>query len=361
MRDLLIDIWAKPERPPALSLRSWETLLAQAWQSGLIARLATHLTDRGWMHDVPARPRAYLEGALRAAERQVQEVRWEVECIRRALAPIDTPVILLKGAAYVLAQLPAARGRLFSDVDFMVPRERLHEVENALFRSGWYIEGGDPYNQRYYRQWMHELPPMKHARRGSAIDVHHTITPPTSHFSVDGRRLLAHCRALEGGGRLQVLAPPDMVLHSAVHLFQEGEFDHGLRDLLDMNDLLQHFGSDPGFWSGLAQRADELGLGVPLYYATDQVRRLFHTAMPGPFVAAVAQMRPPWTHRLLMERLLSTALYPDHPSCDGPFTASARWLLYVRAHYLRMPLWRVVPHLIRKAWMRQFPRAPAGH
>jgi len=36
--------------------------------------------------------------------------------------------------------------------------------------------------------------------------------------------------------------------------------------------------------------------------------------------------------------------------CTGP----ARWLLYVRGHALRMPLHLVLPHLLRKAWLRHF-------
>ena len=47
-----------------------------------------------------------------------------------------------------------------------------------------------------------------------------------------------------------------MVLHSAVHLFQEGEFGRGLRDMLDMNDLVPAFPcSKSTFWDDLDQRA----------------------------------------------------------------------------------------------------------
>ncbi len=53
-----------------------------------------------------------------------------------------------------------------------------------------------------------------------------------------------------------------------------------------------------------------------------------------------------------MSSLLGVALRPDHPHCDGPYTGIARWLLYVRSHHLRMPLYLVVPHLLRKAFMR---------
>ena len=41
---------------------------------------------------------------------------------------------------------------------------------------------------------------------------------------------------------------------------------------------------------------------------------------------------------------------------DARWTGLARWLLYVRSHYLRMPLSLVVPHLVRKAWMQRFPK-----
>jgi hypothetical protein len=56
-----------------------------------------------------------------------------------------------------------------------------------------------------------------------------------------------------------------------------------------------------------------------------------------------------------MAWLLAIALRPNHPSCDGPWTPLARWLLYVRAHWLRMPLRLLLPHLLRKAWERRLP------
>jgi hypothetical protein len=57
--------------------------------------------------------------------------------------------------------------------------------------------------------------------------------------------------------------------------------------------------------------------------------------------------------------LLNVALQPAHPSCDAPGSGLVRWLLYVRAHYLRMPWYLVVSHLMRKAAMQYFP-APHG-
>ncbi|WP_204329989.1 nucleotidyltransferase family protein, partial [Proteus mirabilis] len=56
---------------------------------------------------------------------------------RRALAPLDVPVVLLKGTAFAAAGLSPARGRNIGDLDILVPRDRLDEVEAALLAAGW--------------------------------------------------------------------------------------------------------------------------------------------------------------------------------------------------------------------------------
>ena len=356
--DRLSPIWAQPPQPPDWSLPEWEIVLGQAMHARLPARLAQHLLAHGWLAQVPWQPRQYLEGALRLADRQRHEVHWEVDCIRRALRDIDTPIVLLKGAAYLMAGLPAGRGRIFSDIDLMVRPEQINAVERALFVCGWISEERDAYNNRYYRQWMHEIPPLVHVRRNTVIDLHHTITPPTSRHCVAGEALFAQLVPIDDSGKLFVLAPVDMVLHSAVHLFQEGEFSHGLRDLLDIKDLLQHFSRQPDFWPALLDRAAALGLQIPLHHALHHLQRLFGDSVPAPWQARVKQLAPPALSGWLMAWLLQLALRPDHPSCNTRWTRLARWLLYVRGHALRMPLHLVLPHLLRKAWLRHFAPKP---
>jgi len=354
-RDLLSPLW-RQQQLPAMSPRDWELLLAQARAARLLARLAQLCKTRGWMAAVPDGPRRHLESGKRFADRLRFEVLWEVEHIQAALQALPTPIVLLKGAAYLAAGLPPGNGRLFSDVDILVRREQLPAVESALFAAGWIAEKLKPYDDRYYRQWMHELPPLQHVQRRTYLDVHHSIAPPTSRFAVDGAALLTGCRALPEEPRLSVLAPVDMVLHSAVHLLQEGQFDGGLRDLLDLNDLLLHFGADTSFWPDLLQRARELGFGVPLGHALVQIDRLFGTRVPDRWAAELRSLAPPSASRRLMASLLAVALRPDHSSCDSRLTGLARWLLYVRSHWLRMPWYQIAPHLVRKAWARSLER-----
>lgn len=357
--DLLTPLWRPDAAMPDLDAGGWERLLRQARLGALVPRVAMRFDAHGGLDRVPAGPRQHLENGMRLAARQVQAVRWEVERIRRAVAPTGTPVVLLKGAAYLLAGLPAAQGRLFADIDILVPRDRLEIVELALLGAGWVSRERDRYNQRYYRVWMHELPPLEHVKRSTVIDVHHTITPPTSSFNVDGQLLLSQSRALPGHDGLAVLQPVDMLLHSMVHLFQEGDFDHGLRDLIDMHALLLHFeAQDAGFWPQLTARARQLGLGVPLVQALDQLQRLFEVRIPAAVAGEVADLHPHPLRRRLMYRAVGRALTPAAPECHRPGDGLLRWLLYVRSHWLRMPLHLLVPHLVRKAWMRHFPDKP---
>jgi hypothetical protein len=270
------------------------------------------------------------------------------------LADTGIPVILLKGIAYVMAGLPPARGRLFHDVDIMVPKEKLDMTERTLFRYGWLTTELDEYDQRYYRQWTHELPPLRHLRRQAVLDVHHTIVPLTAKYRPDARKLLAAAQDLNGDKMLRVLAPADMVLHSATHLFNEGEFENGLRDLVDLDDLLRHFSQTEPFWLELLERARELDLERPLHYALRYTHRILGTPVPEEIRERARLGRPRGFASPLMDAAFTRALAPDHKSCDTVFTKPARFFLYVRSHYLRMPLHLLVPHLIRKAIKRRF-------
>jgi len=282
----------------------------------------------------------------------------ELAHLRRALADVTAPVVLLKGAAYLFADLPPSRGRIFSDIDLLVDRTQLSEVEITLSSAGWISQERDAYNQRYYRQWMHEIPPLEHVTRRSVIDLHHTIAPPTSRFKVDAARLFERIVPVGDSGFF-ILGPEDMVLHSAVHLYQEGEFDHGLRDLLDLVDLLTHFGRDAAFWPRLLARAAELGLGEPLFLLVEQAQQRLGLIVPAADDSALQALRPPWLSRWGVGCLLKLALRPQHPSCDTRASAAARWLLYVRSHQLRMPIRLLIPHLIRKAYTTRFAARPA--
>ncbi|EHR72014.1 hypothetical protein BurJ1DRAFT_3199 [Burkholderiales bacterium JOSHI_001] len=329
---------------------AWDLLIRQARRANLLGTLAHRLPSHTV---VPVPARHHLDSARLLATRQHAAMRWEVECIARALAPTGVKLLLLKGAAYVMTGLPAAEGRLFGDVDIIVPKARLADVESALLMNGW--SGGNPsaYDQRYYREWMHEIPPMQHLRRGSVIDVHHAILPETARIRADSSAMIDAAVPVPGHPGLFTFAPMDMVLHSATHLFHEGEFDNGLRDLFDLDSLLRHFARDPRFWTDLPLRARHLGLQRPLHHALRYAAQLLGTPVPPACLAATAADGPGPLTQWLLDACFNRAFRPLHASCDDGFSALARQLLYVRSHWLRMPLPMLLVHLTRKALVRE--------
>jgi hypothetical protein len=326
----------------------WDAVIRQGRRASLLARLHYTLAARGCLTSLPAAPLAHLEAARVIADKQATAVRWEVGKILSAIAHCEAPLILLKGAAYHMAGLTAGRGRVFSDIDILVPKSRINHVEAALMQHGWVATQHDAYDQRYYRTWMHEIPPLQHIRRQSVIDVHHAILPETARLRPDPALLLAAAQPILGAPGLFTLAPADMVLHSASHLFC-GEFDHGLRDLSDIDLLLREFSARADFWTDLVPRARQLDLTRPLYYALTWAARLFATPIPAAVLQSIAAYRPSAPHAGLMHSLLGRALTPDHPSCRSAFSPLALGLLYARAHWLRMPPHLLAYHLAHKA------------
>jgi hypothetical protein len=343
---LLLHILRVPMAAHQLTLAEWDLLLRQASSAQLMPALVALFDEAGMTAGLPAPVQAHLEWMRVRMTRHADAVRFEVTRIHAALSELNVPVLLLKGAAYSIAGLGPRQGRLFSDIDLMVPKAQLPEVEAALMLHGWMSSGHDDYDQRYYRQWMHEIPPMRHVRRHSVIDVHHAILPETARVHPDPAKLRQAAVDVPGMPGVQTLAPADMVLHSAVHLFYDGEFDNGLRDLVDLHRLLTQFGAAPGFWDQLPGRAVEMEL-----YALRYCRQLLGTAVPEAALSALAPAAPGQPLMQLMDALLLRGLQPAHASCSDRFSSVARGLLYIRGNWLRMPPLLLARHLFHKAFI----------
>jgi hypothetical protein len=349
--DLLSHALRAPVDARGFSMGDWDLLLRQAQHAGLVSRLHHVLAQAGCTESIPGPARWHFEAADTLAARQQVAVHWEIGQVRRALEGAGIPLILLKGAAYVAAGLPAAQGRLFNDLDILVPREALAAAESALLLAGWHATGLSAYDQRYYRRWMHEIPPLQHVQRATVIDVHHAILPDTARYRPDPAKLRTQAVAIPGLPGVRVLCATDRILHSAAHLFHDGELPHGLRDLSDLDLLLRDAPRDVDFWPRLVARAAELELGRPLFYALRYVRHFLETPVHAAVDAALAPATPNRALLRLMDAIFTRALAPMHPSCEDRLTPAARGAAYVRAHWLRMPPSLLLPHLFHKAFL----------
>lgn len=319
---LLADLLREPEGAASLCAESWNGVIAAARAERLLATLAVRVSTI----PVPDRVRAIFADALLDAERDKRIALWEADRAATALAPLGIALILLKGAAYVAAGLKAGEGRMIGDLDILVPRDRLDEVEAALLAAGWEWVKPDPYDDAYYRRWMHELPPLIHRERDRMIDVHHTVLPLTARVTPDAAALIADSVETERGWR--VLSPEDRLCHAVAHMFADGDLGGGLRNLWDIACLLDDV-RDRG---GLVRRAKQHGLSPHLERAKRLADRVY----------GARKARLNAVDRLFLRRLLAR----DAWGRDGAKLLGLGF--YVRSHLLRMPPARLARHLFTK-------------
>ncbi|MFD1105495.1 nucleotidyltransferase domain-containing protein [Sphingobium olei] len=333
----LVQALRDPASVAGLDAEGWNELLAAAKAERLIATLAWRLDGQA----VPVEARAVLADAVADAAREAQQALWEADRAAHALAPLGIPVVLLKGTAYAAAGLKAGEGRFIGDLDILVPRAAMADVERALIAAGWEWVKDDAYDDAYYRQWMHELPPLIHAERDRMIDVHHTILPLTARPKPDAAIMLADAVPTTDG--LYVLSPEDRIVHAAAHMLADGDLRGGLRNLWDIHCLcVENAERDQHFCLSLFEQAAHHGLTSVVWRALRLTRHLYGTPLTSycsPINVGYGLRKG---DRLFIARLLAR---------DGWGRETRKPLVfafYVRSHLLRMPPLMLARHLLTK-------------
>lgn len=351
---LLLTCLKKPETVTNFDMRQWTLLMRMSKICNLTAHLAWLLEQQNLLPQaLPEKVQEHFTAARTLINYRHRLALWEINRLQQALSPHQLEFIVLKGSAYLLAELPFATSRLFADVDILVDKAELSQVEQVLLNQNWQSQNTDDYDQQYYRQWMHEIPPLKHVIRAIEVDIHHTIIPPVSRLRPDPAQLIGDAIKIPGA-KCKILAPTDMVLHSSVHLFYDSDLQNRLKDLVDLDQLIRHYCAlNPVFLNELLDRAETLGLLRPLYYALRYIQQILATPIPPTINELIeSKARPPFMIKQLMDILVPLALLPEHPDYPTKKVAFARWLLYIRSHYLRMPLKLLIPHLAHKSLLR---------
>ena len=347
----------QPQAALAWSLGEWERVIRLSRRLRLLGRLAEAVEAAGLMQQIPAPAARHLGAEMRFSRWRTNALRWTLERITAPLRDAHYPLVLLKGAAYIGQGLPIASGRLSSDLDILVPQANLADAQARLVGTGWVEQELDEHDQRYYREWSHEVPPMRHPVLEMELDLHHNILPPVAHTRVDAELLLQRLQD-SGLPPWKVLHPQDQVLHSACHLFHDSEARDRLRDLVDLDGLLRHFGHQDGFWQGLPARAAELGLSEPLALACQFAEQWLQTPIPAQAREQIRNAGPSRLKRAWLHPLMKHLLTPTEPDFEHGWRQDlAAQALLVRYHYRRMPLRILVPHLWHKTRARRLAAA----
>ena len=333
---------ADPSSVLRLGHADWTALLCIAHAERLLPTLAHRVDGLA----IPESAKTVLNNARLNAEAGRVRALWEIEMMRRALTPLEVPVVLLKGSAFLAAGLAAGQGRLVGDLDILVPRERLDEVEAVILEAGWEWLKVDAYDDHYYRTWMHELPPLIHRDRDSMIDIHHTILPLTARPKPDAAAMIADSVEIAPG--LRMLCPEDMVLHAAAHLFADGDLSGGMRNLWDIRCLVEAYPLD-----GLEAQARMHGLLSETERALRLAGHIFssrHSRAGGNPTPDLDNGR--WIPACAGMTRKGDQIYLARLTARNGWGRETHKLLrfafYIRSHLIRMPFPLLVRHLFTK-------------
>ncbi len=341
---LLLAALRDPQAVKNWTAASWTAALSMARRELVLGHLAAEIDAAGLMMHIPERARAQLQDGLRFAAHSHVQARHDCLYFASLLRDLGCPILVLKGSAYVLAAQPASAGRLAGDLDMLVSRSWLGAVEARLAEHGWRTSFKSDYDDQYYRLHAHELPPIVHESRSNVLDLHHTILPLTSRLKPKPAEMITAAQDVGTTG-LKILSREDQILHSATHLFYDGDLTGGLRNLHDVHRLVRPHSDDALFWQTLSVRAKLHDLQLPLFYALRYARRYLGTAVPENLLP---QLRKPSLSTAVMDALVHSRL--THAT-TGPHPAPVRmatFLLYLRSHWLRMPPLLLAKHLWTK-------------
>jgi len=295
-----------------------------------------------------------LENGKRRSGFDHRMLAFEMNRLERALQGSSGKPILLKGAAYVALGSKAGQGRRVADIDILVDEQELETVEKALLYAGWAFDEttNNAYDNEYYRIHMHELPPLRHTKRRTVVDVHHRLLPRTSRINIDFQKMIEAADDIPERP-FRIFTPTDRFVHAAIHSFADGSFDTPARSLLELHYLLDELSAAD--LEGLIEHADQLGAAMPVGTALWALSALFDDAHAS-LLCATKPFKP-------ASMIVRMALKHKLENVDK--ASWAKLVLYLRSHYLRMPTGKLMAHLTKKM-IRRFristkPEDPQNH
>ncbi|MEW6990586.1 nucleotidyltransferase family protein [Colwelliaceae bacterium 6441] len=345
---MLISVLKNHKITEAFTHQEWQLLLSEARAANLIGRVAYVLLNQNDV-EIPKSVALHLQSALIISQKQKQQAIHEIREFSKLSTQFD--ITYLKGVAYIIHDLPISHGRIFSDIDLLLPKASLNSFEIKLLIHGWLKTASDDYDDFYYRQWMHELPPFQHSARETVADVHHNILPLTNESCPLTEDFQYQKIQNFGVDEIKTLSFEDMFIHCSVHLFTESEFHNGLRDLSDLDMLIRHFKNlDADFLLKTISRANELKLSHYLWFSLRYTAKVFDSPITTEELSQLTIKEKSQLQKTVNDFCFKNIFTPDHNNHQNWKRTLASFFLYWRGHLLRMPLKLLLPHLSRKTW-----------
>jgi hypothetical protein len=314
----------------------WQDLFRILRYNDLVATLASTIAIYG----VPIESdyaQKHLISARTYSNRQSQQVINEAHNLTSLLDEIKIYPTFLKGAAYSIAKDKNAQGRLMSDVDILVTKAYLPDIEMKLKEHGWHEKEVSDYDDNYYRKWSHELPPYYHHESGTTLDIHHTLIPPITGKRVPIEHILDSAEVHEG---LYILPLEWRLLHCIIHFFYNEDYDKPFRDFWDIKCLIDLAFNEKKL-ENVLEIAKQYGFKSELVYCL----LLLELKYERPYSRQLnGLLSINLKEKLFVRYVLSHCVVLRHRLTDTIQTKVCAFIMFIRGHLKKMPLKILIPH-----------------
>ena len=348
----------EPKRGLRFDLDTWQSVILVLREEKLLATLYHLALETAVFEHYPEFAQRHLYSASIYASRQSKQIFYEALLLQELLEKNGVTPIFLKGANYTLRSSRNSQGRICSDIDVLVKVEELDSCESLLLSQNWHSEKLTQYDEQYYRQWTHEIPPLIHPFRGTVLDVHHNLYLPISGRSP---KIELFINELEfTADNFAVLKIPQTVMHSIIHLFMNENFSSGMRDLFDIYRLIEEH-SDESFWKDITVLARQSHFLVELQYCLVALETIFSFDAPEYVSIALHDNQLSWPQKIWAKHIFVNAILPQHPLISLNRQHFASSVAYFRGHWVKMPKTVLVKHFVVKMYHQLLDQVLGKH
>lgn len=203
----------------------------------------------------------------------------ELNNLLSLLTEKDINLILLKGAAFIIYLYPDLGIRPMRDIDFLIRREDLDEVTEALRISGY--RRYSPISRNIIEDFHGEITFVKEKDTSLMIEPHWKISPEYAYSCrINSEDFWHRASSVQINGiDTLVLCPEDTILNLCLHLFQHFR-SIWLINACDIAELIRRYDNNID-WEVFLDRVIEYRLCLPVRYSLNKVVELFDLPVPG--------------------------------------------------------------------------------
>lgn len=321
------------------SAQQWTAFIDEARQYALLGTCYFLAQDNEVWPFIPVAVQNHLVSGYHYAEKQKITLLNEMMELEKVFCDTAIPALLVKGVAYRVDGYALARGRVFSDIDLLVPDSHFAQALEKLKNAGYLEFSMSAYDRRYYLRWTHQHPPLTHFLRGANIDLHHHIFPVSSRENILVEPIIENAVPLTGSA-FSVPSPAHLFMHAAVHLFYQDETHKLVKDLVDLYLLYQEVLERQPF-SDIVAAAQKSNAQAAVFYALTTLQQVFAVELPMDIwqLAPAASRYRSWQMQFLLAHLLDHSSWWHRP---------AHFCWFVRGHLLKMGPLTLLYHSVAK-------------